>query len=105
MRFGVGRAANKTDMAGSKQGPATTITSVNVVGQCSRLTPAATSPGHAASAASSEAATSAAAASAAATSAAAASATPGKFLAELGLYGVFLVEHIECRQADVGYLL
>src|SRR5215467_1666064 len=55
------------------------------------LTPAADAPRPAA----------AAAASPAASTAATTSATPGDFLPELRLCGIFLVEHIECRQADV----
>src|SRR6516165_3193091 len=58
------------------------------------LTPAADAPRPAAAAA-------APAASPAASTAATTSATPGDFLPELRLCGIFLVEHIEPRQADV----
>src|SRR5215472_11841515 len=61
------------------------------------LTPAADAPRPAAAAA----AAAAPAASPAASTAATTSATPGDFLPELRLCGIFLVEHIECRQADV----
>jgi hypothetical protein len=65
------------------------------------LAGAATSPGPAATAATAATAA-AAAASHGAASAAAATATPGEFFADLGCCGVFLVEDIERRQADVG---
>ena len=71
---------------------------VEVVRKYFGLADAATSPGPAATAATAAAA----AASHGAASAAAATATPGEFFADLGCYGVFLVEDIERRQADVG---
>jgi hypothetical protein len=66
-----------------------------------RLTPAADAPRPAAASAAPAAAAAAPAASPAASTAATTSATPGDFLPELRLCGIFLVEHIECRQADV----
>jgi len=65
-----------------------------------RQTPAAASAASAAEAAAS-AASAAAASAASAASAAVAAATSGKLLTELVCPGVFLVEDIECRQADV----
>jgi hypothetical protein len=70
------------------------------------LTPATAAPGQAAAPAAA-AATPAASPAASATAAAAAttSAAPGNFLADLRSCGIFLVEHIERRKADVRNLL
>jgi hypothetical protein len=66
------------------------------------LTVAAITPGPAAASAAATAPAASPAAPAAATSAAATAATPGSyFLADLRRCGIFLVEHIERRQADV----
>jgi len=76
---------------------------VEVVRKYFGLADAATSPGPAATAATAAAAAASrgAASAAAAAAAAAATATPGEFFADLGCCGVFLVEDIERRQADV----
>src|SRR5271169_2053699 len=79
---------------------------MDVTETCSRLAGAATSDRPAAAAATT--ATTAAAAAppraAAAATAPAASTPPGGLFAGLSRCCVFLVEHIECRQADVGNL-
>lgn len=67
----------------------------------SDLAPTATTPGRAAASAAATAPAASPAAPAAATSAAATPATPGNFLADLRRCGIFLVEHVERRQADV----
>ncbi len=83
--------------------------SVTVAVKRSPLAGAATSPGPAATSAAATAAAGSPAASATTTAAtastAAASATPGKFFAYARCRGVFLVEDVERRQADVGNLL
>src|SRR5215467_6058772 len=96
-------------MAGSTKPRPSQPASVNVVGKCSRLTPAATSPGPAAASAASAACAAPPAASAAAASTPSAtpatSAGPCNLFTEPGGSGVFFVEHIERRQADVGDFL
>jgi len=75
---------------------------VNVVGKCTDLAVAAISPGPAAASATAAAHAASPAAPAAAAPAAAAPATPGSdFFADLRRCSVFLVENVECRQADV----
>ena len=69
-----------------------------------RLTPATAAPGQAAAPAAAAAAAAPAASPAAPATAAAAAASaapPSDFLAELRLWRIFLVEHIELGQADV----
>ena len=89
--------------------------SVNLIGTCSSLADAANAPRQAASATAAAAATAAtatatAAAASAAPAAAAASAAPaaaaalGNSFAERARAGVFLVEHVERAQTDVGDL-
>jgi hypothetical protein len=76
--------------------------SVNVLGKHTDLADAAITPGPAAASATATA-VAAPAAPAAATPAAAATApaTPSDFFANPRYCGVFLVENVECRQADV----
>src|ERR1700730_14864197 len=106
------RAARKIKKDGRvKQGPAMTTSPYQRNRKVPpRLTPAATSPGQAATAATAAAATaspasSAAAATTAASAAAATSAAPCNLFAEPVCSSVFLVEDVERPQADVGDFL
>jgi hypothetical protein len=93
------RAANETGRAGScKTRPPL---SVILVAADLTLTDAAITPGPAAASATATAPAASPAAPAAATAAAATAATPGNFLADLRRCGIFLIEHVERRQADV----
>jgi hypothetical protein len=75
-----------------------------VVGRDYALAGAATSRRPAAAATAATAAAGAPSASAASAAAASAASPPSHLLTGLGLRGVFLVENVECREADVGEL-